>query len=1629
MKDKENKNINLNPKTNASKRRWFWRIFLGLVLVLIAGGMVLSSALNHQWGVRQIEQRLSNSFHTEVRLDTFHFSIWSGLSIDGLLMMDYRRDTMLYAGQIQVNYNNLIKTIFTRKLAFDKAFLRNTRIKLVTYPGEESNNWVKTLNQTTSFKTEIKNTKEEPSKKEPFFDMTFDIHYIQVEDFSLLHIHSNKHFENQYEIPWLEATILDDDFKEKTFHIGKVNIESPAVWLKKYPNVDSTLGRSSPMEETTTISYQTEDSTQIDEVGMASKKAAFLVVLDQLDLHSGELFYNNYSQQSPYDQMDGPFIDWNNIEINNIHLSGRRINFTNATSNGQIDHLSFEEKSGFTLNEMCVDAFSTSHDSISIEDCNIFTQKGKISGDFRMDYEGAESFQYFVDDVYLYGDISEAQIPLQDILYFAPALYKTHYFAAHSTKSLLFRGKILGPVNALKGRAISASIPGDLSFKGQISTRDLTHKGERFFSLKAKPLLTSTNTLVDILQIKQSISRFNRLGNIAFTGQFDGFIQDFVTFGTLESDLGIAEMDMRLNLRPGIKAAKYAGHMALQDFQLGKFLESKDLGSVTVNAAVTDGIGMTIQHAKANLDAHVLSLEYKGYQYQNGVFNGILNKSLVDGSFTISDDNIDLEFKGLIRDLDVKPKLNFTTKIKTLKLKPLHLNKENIQMQGDLRVNLEGTNIDNSSGSISLHHFKIQRDTDMYQLNTVEAFQKIYAGGIKTLKLESDLVDAQFNGNYKLSALHKDILNLFYRKHKQLYQSLKLPQYTSDTISRFYTYLIHAKNLDPILPILTRKDLKCTSFHANGIFDESLDSLEFSFNTPRFSLQNIAFNDLSIHGKEGEKEGFWEVRMDKVKKSNLKNYLTSVRASFGLLQDTLYSELEIGDSSRFIDTLHLLTISYPEEKGMVNYIQESSNISLGGEKWSIDPLNYIFVNKEQVDVRNFNAHSNKGKTLSIESYERTGITLELDKLPMSAIDSLIHIPNLEFTGEVNFYTNIKDIFHLKNISGGFSSVDLGLRPVQLGVTHMSFLMKDIKSPISIDLRSIKGSQILNASGHLRFDSLDVGSNEKKVGYVFKADGTNLPLKAIKIIIPNGISDIAGQVSSNVTLTGIGKKKDLRGMAYVEQGRAKIDYTGVTYYMDKQTVRFDKNYIDFTGVILSDTLGRKGVVTGGMSHEYLSDPSMNVTIQANKILGLSTTKYDNPSYYGTAIGEVLVAFKGPLKDLTIDIQGVAENGTNLFIPTGYSSEEGKYRNTFIYFKSKEKENKKKEENNAFQLTVNLDIEIKEEAEVSIIFDESAGDILKGAGTGKIHMSILPGGQISMIGDYEVVKGNYLFTLFNVVNKPFVVQPGGKVRWNGDPLNAQLDITAVYEHLQAPLAPLIADYLENGPDEIKTIAQRPHEVTLEMHITGALFHPEISFNIVIPNLTGPLRSYTIARLNDVNQNPAALNQQVFGLIVFNSFFPPSGIGQNAGSINYTASLNEFFSRQLSSLLTGVLQQVVSDVGFVSNVQLNVGYKQVQRYIGPISQAGGGEYNLETSLDLIDAVRLRYKGIYANSSITNESSYLDSEFDIEFIKTGVDGLRFKVIFAQDHFINNTPRSKVGIGASYKTDFDTLTWRNLIY
>lgn len=462
-------------------------------------------------------------------------------------------------------------------------------------------------------------------------------------------------------------------------------------------------------------------------------------------------------------------------------------------------------------------------------------------------------------------------------------------------------------------------------------------------------------------------------------------------------------------------------------------------------------------------------------------------------------------------------------------------------------------------------------------------------------------------------------------------------------------------------------------------------------------------------------------------------------------------------------------------------------------------------------------------------------------------------------------------------------------------------------------------------------------------------------------------------------------------------------------------------IDASGVTLKDEQGNTGTVQGGIAHQRFKNFSLNAGITANRFLILKTSKEFNSDYYGTVVGNINARFSGPFNRIDIDVKGSTARPTILYIPVSQATEITSDR--LVKFRPKQQvtiESKKGPQVLAAKgISVDIDMNITNDAEVWLIFDEKRGDILKSRGTGDLQMRFDRNGGISMFGDYEVERGEYLFTLLGVVNKPFVIRQGGTIRWDGDPLSADINLDADYKGLTSSLINLLPEY-ENALDNSELRTQSA--VDLSMHLYGKLFKPEISFNLDIPNLTGNLRSIVDNKLNLLKSDQNALNQQVLGLMVWGSFLPPNQLVASSGVIGSTINnLSQFISNQLSILVENALKELVANNEVISGFDFDVNYYNNNNAIDINNLSVFDEVNINLGPRFFeDRLTVGVGANFVNSAIFNR--LVTPHFEVEYALTKDRRLKIRAYAKKDDINQGQLKDRIGGGLSWRKEFDSI-------
>ena len=315
-----------------------------------------------------------------------------------------------------------------------------------------------------------------------------------------------------------------------------------------------------------------------------------------------------------------------------------------------------------------------------------------------------------------------------------------------------------------------------------------------------------------------------------------------------------------------------------------------------------------------------------------------------------------------------------------------------------------------------------------------------------------------------------------------------------------------------------------------------------------------------------------------------------------------------------------------------------------------------------------------------------------------------------------------------------------------------------------------------------------------------------------------------------------------------------------------------------------------------------------------------------------------------------------------------------------------------------MTINVDLTADRNAEVQLVIDPTVGDIIRAKGDGRLSMHIVPNANIfDMYGDYTISEGSYLFTLQNIINKRFVINSGSTIQWTGDPMDARLNIDAVY-NLKASLQPLLSSTtLDN--------VTRAVPVECIINLTEQLTAPTVTFDIKVPNADTEIQNAVSNLLN----NQQSIATQFMYLLVSGSFYSDASTSSSLGASASATTGFELLSNQLSNWLS-------SD-----------DYNIILRY-RPRSELTSDEIDFGFSKSLVnDRLLVELEGNYLVDNKMAQSSNMSNFMGEAYITWLIDragNLKLRG-FTQtiDRFDENQGLQETGVGIYYKEDFDNWT------
>jgi hypothetical protein len=1332
---------------------------------------------------------------------------------------------------------------------------------------------------------------------------------------------------------------------------------------------------------------------------------------------------------APRDPAYGRSIDYAHMQVDSVYADISDLNFKTDTLRARVAGLrALEVPSQTRLRELTADIQYNEH-FWDFKDLKLRVGRSELQKYLRFEYHRFGNFADFNDSMRVITQLRGAKIYTDDIAKFAPQLatLKDSIQISGDAKGYVrdFQIKNLDVRYGRRTHVVAARAHADNLPNWRSSLMDLRLKPSQVDAADLRRWLPrSANTLVQ------------RLGLIKLNGQFVGYVTDFVANASFDTALGKVSTDLNLKTKSDFDHARYEGDVQSTAFQLGKFLGDESvIRDVTLNGKVT-GTGFVPPVAKGHAVVAVPAIWLNGYRYHNLTLDGDFAGQGFKGKITANDPAVQLSANG---EFDLNPrhqKIDVTATVGRANLGALGLLSMPLVVRTKAQVHLRGTQLDSLLGYARLRDSRFTLRGQTLDLDTLDVTSTRNSRGERRVSLHSELLALTAAGRFEVATVERDIQTLWHEyrlnfesnaaataAYYQRKRQRTLPNYEID-------FDLNFKHINPVLNLLMPELQLSDNSRIDGSFRQGETSIlqlggrfdsiwygpvrttatEFDFTTSKLPYKPEVLAQASVTSARQLVPG-----LGRTEKFVVEGVWDQQRINFStsLAQSGTTNRATINGALSFLPRV-------------VEVVFRQSGLHLLDKEYTIAADNVIRISDygKRLDIQNF-VLSNGNQRLSAQGIispdpQQPPLQLDIANFDLGTLNS---VTGQRLGGRLNMKASVSGIYNDLAINSTLAVDSLVYEGVAIGQVAGRGDWDNPSGQLRVNLDVARQQQrVLAVTGYLAPKSAT-----QQFNLVGRLD--DAPVVLAQPFLTGILDRLGGTGQGELMLGGLFSAPTLTGAVDVQNGRFTFGYLGTTYtFADRIT--FTNTSILLAGIKLRDAQGNTGTVDGTVNHQGFQNMSLNLRANFRKFQVLSTTRKDNDLYFGTAYASGTATVRGPVDDLVVDVRATSEAGTRLALPLDNAAKA--QQATYIKFVNRNLPDSVKRRQavtaaalaaqNKVDLSgiqLNMNLTVTPDAYLEILLDEATGDVIRGAATGQLRLAIDTRGEFNMYGQVEIVRGAYNFTLQGLVNKEFVVRPGGVITWNGDPLDGQMNVTATYTQ-RTSLAPILQN--NNGTGSGSGAAVVP--VTAVMNLTGPLLLPVIKLALEFDDAPSSLQNDLASFIALLRNDEQELNRQVFSLLVFrtlsqqNAFTSVSLSGQGNAVQN---SLGQIISSQLGALTSQIDQNLEIDFNIngltadqLQALQVRLSYSFLNGRLRLTRE--GGISNATTTTTSTTGI-----------TTTNQSSLL-GDFSLEYFLRP-DGkfrakLRYETTPRTGDLINNVNQNqaRAGISLLHTEEFNSL-------
>lgn len=1431
-----------------------WVTLSVVFLFLIVAALIQIPAIQTKL-VQFATSFVTNKTHTKVELEKVSISFPKSIVIEGLYLEDIQKDTLVYAGRVKVNI--ALFDLFSGKITINSFTLDDATVKLYNSKTDTVFNY---NFLTTAFAdTTIKKVADTLSVSK----WVFNIDKVYLRKFRLTYNDNYAGMKVFVAIENSELIVDEINLEKSIFALDELFLE----------------GLTANVQQIETTNIQTNDSSNVMPTISAKN----------LQINNSKFTYKVGENPALKDEFDS-----DNLDFSQMNLSATDFYYSTALTKISVSKFNAINQGSFVINNLATD-FSMDEHSITTNNLKLKTPYSTIDADFNIQYTSMETFTQSFQFSNLNLTMRNVTFRNPDVLYFNRALSEQPFFQ-NNTNTTSITGNVTGQMKHLVGKDLVMETGENTLLKTDFTITGLPEMETTFFDF---PNLIISSGKKDMKMIAgPSIPENIELPeNIDIQIAFKGSMKDFETTANMKSSFGDANLSANIDAKEN-----FNGKVSLNQLDLGRMLkDTLFYGPVSLTAeAIGHGFDMKTMTAKINAEATQLYLNQ--YNYKSLTLNGTVRGKQFEGKINLNDENAMFGFDGLVNLNPGLEQYKFRLNMQGADLQKLHFIEKDVRISFVAEADLKGGSVNKMNGTAGINNIVIVNGNKTYML---ESFLSASVNEPKRseFNISSALIGIKYAGTISPSALPA-VLTQFVNNYFPVSDSI--PQTVKSEQSKF-NFEIQLHNHPILSEVLLPELNEFIPGIVTGSFDSEKNDLKLNASVKKIVYGTTEIKDIAIAINSDNTTLNYNISSAEIANSQFS--LSNLIIEGKVANNKITTAISSIDGKQYKKLLIRSQIT----KDAANYklTLDPADFYLMNKRWEIAADNYIEFGKQGFLVHNLllNNAESQVRIASVNNRFNDDLNIAVRNFKLFDLSGIVAKDTALVNGTINGNVLMKRVNNSYGLIADATITNLLVRNIPVGKLTLN-AENATREKFNIDMNLSGADNNLNMKG---FYVPNGGANAINI----KTDIESLSMKTIEAFSMGQITEASGMLSGDFLIVGNTDAPEITGQMVFNNASVKPAFLNSQIEMKHETIQLKNDGIYFNNFTLSDLKQNTAILNGTVKMKQFSDFNFEFTVTSKDFMLFNTTVTDNNEFFGRMIIDSKIDVSGPMALPVVKARLKMKKGSSFtfVVPEDQLTtdkgedvvefESGVNLNPILYRIDKNKTNK----SSITGFDVAAIIEVDKEATLRLLMDPASTDSLVVKGEAALSFTMDQSGKMSLTGAYNLNEGSYLVSLESIIKKRFAIESGSTIMWNGDPLDADISINAKYMVRASPFD-LVADQLSGLSDVDKGQYKQRYPFIVLLKLRGKILQPEISFEIQLPpDEKGILGGSVNQKLSMLNEDPSALNKQVFALLVLGRFVQENPFQAEMGgkSTMIRTTVGKFLSAQLNQLSSKMIPGV--------------------------------------------------------------------------------------------------------------------------